>query len=183
MGEIWGQSWRMEAGLHCVSAPSGRGKTSVLRMISGMLDIQPASIHLDPEPSGRRWSILDQALSCLGELSARENLELGLPDGEWVRGAVHADARRLGIDGILDQACSRISRGELQRVLFLRTISQEAAWYLLDEPFSHVGSDWAAIMLEMCRQRCCSGRGVIITSLDPAEPDCLAAPDVRVWRL
>lgn len=183
---VWGNRVVLEPGFHLFHAPSGRGKTSLLSAIRGLEGICSGRVLLEGFAQGlRAFSVVDQGLSCLPGLSARDNLRLGLPGQDLDQSRATRIAGDLGIAGCLEKPCSALSRGELQRLMALRVLLQESAWILLDEPCAHLDSASASSLLELFFREAQAGRSVIMTSLDPGLESWPAGrrSSIREWSL
>jgi putative hydroxymethylpyrimidine transport system ATP-binding protein len=138
-------------------APSGLGKTTLFRLIAGLLEPESGSITLtDGASAGELGSGKKKgakAASRLGRIgympqrdclmpwrTVRENAALGLEVG----GMSKAEAKRkvmdmlpsFGLEGTENRLPSELSGGMRQRVSFLRTLLAGQELLLLDEPFS-----------------------------------------------
>ena len=128
--------------------PTGAGKTTVLRMVSGLdkpdaghvsiggRDVSPLS------PAERNVAMVFQQYSLYPHLTVRENLEFPLkspmlktPKDEIAR-KVNAVAEVLQITHKLDNKATQLSGGEMQRVSIGRALVRAPSVYLMDEPLS-----------------------------------------------
>lgn len=112
-----------------VIGPSGVGKTTLMRMIAGL--IRPDSGVIDGVPSRGVFVFQDNRL--LGQMSARDNVRLVLPgyDGE------RADELLLSLDlmSVKDQPAVTLSGGEKRRLSLARALAPESDILYLDEAF------------------------------------------------
>ena len=133
-----------------LAGPSGAGKTSVLRVIAGLL--RPAggrvtcggAVWLDTArgidiPAERRaCGYLFQEYALFGHLSAWRNVAYGLR--ELPRREREPRARellgRFGLAGRADARPATLSGGERQRVALARALARRPAALLLDEPLA-----------------------------------------------
>ncbi|MBX5482966.1 MAG: ATP-binding cassette domain-containing protein [Myxococcaceae bacterium] len=133
---------------------SGSGKTSTLRMITGVLRPDMGHIDLDgtvlfDRDAGvdvpveeRRLGYVPQDAALFPHLSARENVRFALDvSGTLARRERNARALQLlGELGVGPDAASRrpaeLSGGERQRVALARALASEPRALLLDEPLS-----------------------------------------------
>ena len=114
----------------CLFAPSGRGKTTLLRALCGLQKLDQGSIHgLD----SKRITVLFQENRLLPQLSAEDNLKLVLPAERH-----HEVSSWLKLLGLADDAHKtplQLSGGMNRRLAIARTLAYEGDLYLLDEPF------------------------------------------------
>ena len=133
-----------------LAGPSGAGKTSVLRVVAGLLRPERGSVRLgedvwldtvaerDLPPERRRCGYLFQEYALFGHLSAWQNVAYplrGLQRGERRRRA-HELLERFGLGARADARPATLSGGERQRVALARALARQPDVLLLDEPLS-----------------------------------------------
>lgn len=172
---IHGFSHLFEAGrCYGFSAPSGRGKTTLLHLLSGALRPTEGSITPLPCPVARLFEYPE----LLPQLSALENVALPLaachPRHEAEAMAREALTDLLLTDAQQQQRPNTLSYGQQQRVALARAMAFPTPYLMLDEPFK--GADEALKQqLIRCIQRQKSRRAIIwLVSHDPDELALLA---------
>ena len=117
-------------GTACLMAPSGRGKTTLLRCIAGLETPDSGQITDLPE---RIAYVFQEDRLCDG-FSAVDNIRLvtGKALGE---GEIRRHLEELGLAGSLDQPVRELSGGMRRRVVISRAVCFGAGLLLLDEPF------------------------------------------------
>ena len=117
-------------GTACLMAPSGRGKTTLLRCIAGLETPDSGQIAGPPE---RIAYVFQEDRLCDG-FSAVDNIRLvtGKALGE---GEIRRHLEELGLAGSLDQPVRELSGGMRRRVVISRAVCFGADLLLLDEPF------------------------------------------------
>ena len=117
-------------GTACLMAPSGRGKTTLLRCIAGLEAPDSGQITDLPE---RIAYVFQEDRLCDG-FSAVDNIRLvtGKALGE---GEIRRHLEELGLAGSLDQPVRELSGGMRRRVAISRAVCFGAGLLLLDEPF------------------------------------------------
>lgn len=117
-------------GTACLMAPSGRGKTTLLRCIAGLEAPDSGQITDLPE---RIAYVFQEDRLCDG-FSAVDNIRLvtGKALGE---GEIRRHLEELGLAGSLDQPVQELSGGMRRRVVISRAVCFGADLLLLDEPF------------------------------------------------
>ena len=150
-----GLGFRLEAGeLLYLRGHNGSGKTSLLRMLCGLLPPAAGEIRWRGQPIGKLGEDYRRELCFLGhhnaikeELTPLENLlTAAVLADEPLDEAQALDAlETLGLAGREDLACRYLSQGQKRRVALARLVSERRPLWLLDEPF--VALDVAAVDL------------------------------------
>jgi molybdate transport system ATP-binding protein len=130
--------------------PSGAGKTSVLRMLAGLLRPSDGIVRCSEElwvdtatgvmvpAEDRRCGCVFQDYALFGHMSAWRNVAYGMDDGgrSSRRERAVAALERLGIADLADARPTTLSGGERQRVALARALARRPSLLLLDEPLS-----------------------------------------------
>ncbi|QDX81779.1 heme ABC exporter ATP-binding protein CcmA [Denitratisoma sp. DHT3] len=131
---------------------NGAGKTSLLRMLVGLLPPAGGEILWKGRPIGRQAEEYRAELCYLGhhngtkeDLTPLENLLTSARlAGEALSEDDAVDAlEQVGLAGREDIACKYLSQGQKRRVALARLVKKRCALWILDEPF--VALDTAAV--------------------------------------
>ena len=155
-----------------VSGPNGSGKTSLLRLMSGLMRptqgevlIKGVSIHQQRNELATNLLWLGHAAGIKGLLTAEENLM-------WLSALHHGASREqiwqalaaVGLAGFEDVPCHTLSAGQQRRVGLARLYLDAPALWILDEPFTALDKQ-AVTQLELhLAQHCNNGGMVILTT-------------------
>ena len=131
-----------------IFGPAGAGKSTILRMIAGIVKPTYGELYYDDEtlkgvpPEKRNFSMVFENYALYSHLTNFENLAFPLrahkvPEDE-IKERVEKMARLLHIEEMLDRKPGLLSGGQRQRVALGRCLIRDAYIYLLDEPISHL---------------------------------------------
>lgn len=144
-------------------APSGGGKTTLLRILMGLEQPDGGSIE---GLSGLRLSAVFQENRLCMALDPVANIRLVNPalSREEVIQALEA----VGLGDSLSKRVSELSGGMCRRVAILRALMAQYDFLLLDEPFQGLDQKTKRLVMEDTRRRC-EGRTVLFVTHDPSE--------------
>ena len=160
--------------LLAVRGANGSGKTSLLRMLCGLLSPAAGSIawngndiHAAREEYCAHIAYVGHLNGVKDDLSGLENLSFAARTAGIITSTENADAalRELGLDGFQCLPCKNLSQGQRRRVALARLcLSASRPLWVLDEPFTALDAAALALMqglLEMHLQR---GGMVVLTT-------------------
>ena len=152
--------------------PSGSGKSSLLRIVLGLVAPDRGVVRLDSEvvsadgrilkpPEERELAIVFQDLALWPHLTVRGNLAFGLAakhlpaDDQNER--ISRVLQRVSLQGKQDRYPANLSGGERQRVAIARALVLEPRALLLDEPLSNLDvplkRELLSLLKEILRER------------------------------
>jgi ABC-type multidrug transport system ATPase subunit len=156
-------------------APSGWGKTTLLRILMGLETPDAGRVT----GVGRVAAVFQEDRLC-PQLNAVQNVELVLPAAlgrdPQTRAAIRQDFAALGMAGeALTTPAARLSGGQKRRAALLRALWAEADTLLLDEPFTGLDPEARAKAVALLRLRV-GGRPVLLACHDAAAIEQLGWP-------
>ena len=146
-------------------APSGWGKTTLLRILMGLERPTAGSV----EGVGRVAAVFQEDRLC-PQLNAVQNVTLVLPGAEnQYKKQITSDFQQIGMDtAALQLPARRLSGGQKRRVALLRALWASSDTLLLDEPFTGMDPDTlAAALVAQKVQRFLLDNADITTVMDP----------------
>jgi energy-coupling factor transport system ATP-binding protein len=170
----------VEPGLTLVTGPSGGGKSTLLRVLNGLvphfhggrisgsamvcgLDVFETPVRRLATHTG--FVFQDPEVQLLQARVEREvafgPANLGLPRRE-VAARVDEALHRVGATHLASRAVSTLSGGERQRVAIAAALAMRPAILALDEPASQLDADGAAAVATACRDLARAGVGVVL---------------------
>ncbi len=130
--------------------PTGAGKTTTLRIISGLETQDEGEVLFDGEnvnavvPADRDIAFVFQQYSLYPNMTVYDNLAFPLRSPlrrvkePEIRRQVEETAEKLRITHLLKRKCGNLSGGEMQRVSIGRAIVRQPRIFLMDEPLSNL---------------------------------------------
>ncbi len=175
-----------------IVGPSGVGKTTLLRAIAGMTDVegqvtiggQPAQ-HNGVTNGNHRLCLVTQHANLWDHLSALDNVAL-------VRRLLHDEPRRtarraamrymeaLEVGGVARQYPHSLSGGEQQRVSLARGFAAETPLLLLDEVSSNVDFRRRRMIADALLDIAKSGRSIVLVTHDLETAQLLRGRTLRL---
>ncbi|MGD8380000.1 MAG: cytochrome c biogenesis heme-transporting ATPase CcmA [Gammaproteobacteria bacterium] len=156
-----------------VKGPNGVGKTTLLRMLGGLIAPEDGEIRWAGECIRKRADEFRADLLYIGHrdgvkggLTARENLRFlarlhgALPDADTLDSALAA----WGLGAHLDRPCRTFSAGQRRRVALSRLSLHPGRLWLLDEPFTSLDTAGAELLRSHITQNLERGGMVVITA-------------------
>lgn len=166
-----------------VLGANGGGKSTLLKLLLGLLEPARGSVHLGGRPL-KDWSRRDIArrlayipqtqampfpyrvrdLVALGRIARRGLLDRLHRDDHR---AVDAALRRLAIADLAERPYTELSGGQRQLCLIARALAQEAPVIVMDEPATGLdyGNQWR--LLALVRELAAEGRAFVQTTHHP----------------
>lgn len=134
-------------GITALRGSSGAGKSTVLRLIAGLMRPERGSITLGSTvwssserfvaAQQRRAAMVFQSLALFPHLSVLENVLFGVAErGAAAEALAHKQLERLRVAALAHRRPSELSGGEAQRVALARALAAGPQVLLLDEPFA-----------------------------------------------
>lgn len=172
-------SFSLEAGeLLEISGLNGSGKTSLLRMLCGLLSPtageilwQGVSTQTLKEEYLKELAYLGHANGAKTELSARENLRFtsGLAGGRPDEGKITAALERIGLSESDAMPSGTLSQGQQRRLALARLLIGEKVLWVLDEPLTALDSDAVQLIQSVLTEHLEGGGMAVLTTHQPLD--------------
>ena len=144
---------------------NGSGKSTLLKALRGLIRPSKGEIYYT---RNCKISYLTQVntLNPLMPISARACVELSLTQIELKKYQVKINEAFIGMKlSLLEHTyLKHLSRGQLQKILFLRALFNKADLYLFDEPFNHMDSDSILYACELIKYFKIKGSSFILST-------------------
>jgi heme exporter protein A len=169
-----GMNFSLKTGeLLLVQGGNGQGKTSLLRLLTGLARPEEGEVCWRGEPIKKNRENYHAEMIYLGhangvkdDLNPVENLRFA----EGLQGRAFEGARaisileRLGLGRCLDLPCRVLSFGQRRRVALSALLLADAKLWILDEPLTGLDVHAVALMESLIRDHLTSGGMVVATT-------------------
>ncbi len=161
-----------------IHGPNGSGKTTLLRALCNLTHLDAGEVRWRGQALAERREAFLSALRYVGHqdgiklmLTVRENLEVAarlLVDA----GDIEPALRRFGLESVADRPARALSAGQRRRAALARLLLRDAALWVLDEPFTALDEEGAALMRELLAQQVGKGGAVLLSTHRPLVRGC-----------
>lgn len=160
-------------GVTCVMAPSGCGKTTLLRILLGLETADSGTVEGEC-----RWAAVFQEDRLLEHLDAAGNLRFVL-GREYDGARAFAVLAELGLGDVGAKPVREYSGGMRRRLALARALLAESEALALDEPFAGLDGETRRQAREVLRRRA-GARTILLVTHDPEDAAGLGAETVRL---
>jgi len=169
-----GMNFSLNTGeLLLVQGGNGQGKTSLLRLLTGLARPEEGEVRWCGESIGRQREAYHAEMVYLGhangvkdDLNPVENLRFaaGLQGRAFAAARAIATLEQLGLGRCLDLPCRVLSFGQRRRVALAALLLAGATLWILDEPLTGLDVHAVALMEGLIRDHLTSGGMVVATT-------------------
>jgi heme exporter protein A len=161
-------------GLIHICGPNGSGKTSLLRILCGLLQPVEGSVNWNGTPIcslgeefNRNVAYLGHLNAVMGELSAAENLSFSTQlAGLAAKPSDVSEAlERLSLQSMTRVPCKFLSQGQKRRLSLARvSLCRSRPLWVLDEPFASLDAEGIETVRSLIEQHLSAGGMAILTT-------------------
>ncbi len=161
-----------------ITGKNGAGKTSLLRLMTGLSRPVTGSIHWDdgdiscfPERHCQRMAYVGHADALKSVLTVSENLQLWIA----IRGTtqskelVNQALSTYGLSDLRDTPVGELSTGQRRRVALARLLAADSLMWLLDEPTIALDDEAIVILINSINQHRRQGGMAVIATNAPID--------------
>jgi heme ABC exporter ATP-binding subunit CcmA len=165
-----------------VKGANGAGKTSLLRVIAGLLPLSAGEatvLGLEPTAQARELrrqvGLLGHRNGLYDDLSAEENVGFCVRAARLPKTAVPDALDRLGIGNRLRRLpVGKLSAGQRRRVAIAVLLARRPRLWLMDEPHAGLDADHRELLDGLLREACAAGATVVLASHEVGVTEALA---------
>jgi heme exporter protein A len=162
-----------------VEGPNGSGKTSLLRLIAGLLAPADGAISFsgdvsrttDPEERGKFVGWLGHHEGAKAQLTPREMLGFFAQLYGAAVKEIPALLELVGLSRAADLPCQYLSAGQRRRLALARLKLCGRPLWLLDEPLASLDADGKSLLLQLVQDHLAEGGIAVIATHDPLPLD------------
>jgi len=163
---------------------NGSGKTSLLRAIVGMLELETGVIHWDGKPVRGQRQLFHSSLVWMAhrvgfkaDLTLLENLRFEAALRPASNNDLDRILVRLGIDRLTRLPLRSLSAGQQRRVSLARMLLSDAPLWLMDEPFTNLDREGRDLVVKLVSEHVQVGGMCVIAAHQDVQID---APTQKV---
>jgi heme exporter protein A len=155
-----------------IAGPNGSGKTSLLRLLSGLMQPTSGKVLLEGRDLESQRGELARNLLWIGHAAGIKGLLTAEENLTWLC-ALHQPASRdaiwqaldaVGLRGFEDVPCHTLSAGQQRRVALARLYLSPPPLWILDEPFTALDKHGVAQLERHLAAHCEQGGMVVLTT-------------------
>jgi heme exporter protein A len=163
-----------------VAGPNGTGKSTLLRVITGLLHPEQGDVTWRSKSIDRFRAEYQADLTYLshepalkGDLTALENLRFSVGLRRRVSPAELREAlRHTGVVHCADLPARVLSAGQRRRVAMARVLALRTPLWLLDEPFANLDAQGMELVLQLLRSHILAGGLAVVVAHHDLKVEC-----------
>jgi len=143
-----------------VTGANGCGKTTLIRLLAGILTATEGSI----QSSAAGTAYVGHLLAIKDDLTVVENIRFARDFLGAGTSSVAQVIEQLGLQRVADQLARTLSAGQRKRCALARLLLSPAELWLLDEPYSNLDSEGVGLVDTLLQKHCREGGGCVLAT-------------------
>lgn len=150
---------------------NGSGKTSLLRAIAGLLELESGTIHWNDSPVSKERQVFQNSIVWMshkvgfkGDLTLVENLQYEAQLRPQSTVDFDDTLKQLGLGKLKRLPMRSLSAGQQRRVALARMQMSSAPLWMMDEPVSNLDSEGRALAMRLLGKHLSAGGMAIVAA-------------------
>lgn len=169
-------SLSLTSSLTCIMAPSGKGKTTIANIITGLIPVDSGEVIV---PAGIKFAYVFQEDRLLEGESAISNLLFVCDDPKAKRQRANDLLTAAALGDSMIKKAAELSGGMRRRVAICRALISEYDILILDEPFKGLDTDIKVRLMDLVKKET-SGKTVVLITHDHSEATYLGCEVIEI---
>jgi len=157
---------------------NGSGKTSFLRAIAGLLELESGSVLWNEVAVSKEPQVFQNSLVWMahqvgfkGDLTLLENLHYEAALRPQSDQDLEDVLKRLGLNRLKRLPMRSLSAGQRRRVALARMLLSDAQLWIMDEPVANLDSEGRALVIELIREHLAADGMVLMAAHQDVDID------------
>lgn len=170
--------------IYALLGPNGSGKSTLLRLIAGIETPDSGEILYDGDKSFHSGEVAYQPQNpYVFDFTVKKNILLGVGSQPYNETDIEQTLERLDMKDFTMTRSTRLSGGEVQRIVLARTLAKNSKIILLDEPTSAEDILGSYLIENFMRKTCdCKGPAIIFSTHAPSQALRIADEVIFLWK-
>ena len=169
--------FQLDAGdLLLITGANGCGKTTLIRLLAGILTATEGSIRSTAEGT----AYVGHLLGIKDDLTVTENIRFAK---DFLGAGTHSVAEvisQVGLNRVADQLARTLSAGQRKRCALARLLLSRAQLWLLDEPYSNLDDEGIGLVDRLLQQHCSHGGSCVVATHGIHRPTVAGRKDIQL---
>jgi len=163
-------------GLLLVTGANGCGKTTLIRLLAGILTASRGEIR--STASGTAY--VGHLLGIKDDLTVVENIRFARDFSGTGDHSVNTVIARLGLPRVADQLARTLSAGQRKRCALARLLLSEADLWLLDEPYSNLDHEGVGLVDQLLAEHTSRGGACVVATHGNHRPSISGTSELQL---